>query len=174
METRLIEISLDTAKRWYEQGGELKDMALGAYSEQELVGSRLPKTWQEFCEQNEVKIGECYFDDCCFLIEADEDGNTRDIVNDRNILPSKQAAKQHLALMQLHQLRDCYRNGWLPDGLSDVHGIEMYYDPSNGVVKVRVIKCHSISKFLSFQTEERAKEFLNNFREPIEEAGDLI
>ena len=25
METRLIEISLDTAKRWYEQGGELKD-----------------------------------------------------------------------------------------------------------------------------------------------------
>ena len=174
METRQIELSFDTAKRWYEQGGELKEMALGAYSEQELVGSRLPKTWQEFCEQNEVKIGECYFDDCCFLIEADEDGNTRDIVNDRNILPSKQAAKQHLTLMQLHQLRDCYRGGWLPNGLSDVHGIEMYYDPSNGVVKVRVIKCHSISKFLSFQTEERAKEFLTNFRELIEQAWDLI
>ena len=76
--------------------------------------------------------------------------------------------------MQLHQLRDCYRGGWLPNGLSDVHGIEMYYDPSNGVVKVRVIKCHSISKFLSFQTEERAKEFLTNFRELIEEAEDLI
>ena len=26
METRYIEISLDTAKRWYEQGGELKDI----------------------------------------------------------------------------------------------------------------------------------------------------
>ena len=174
METRLIEISLDTAKRWYEQGGELKDMALGAFSEHELIGDRLPKTWQEFCEQNEVKIGECYLDDCCGLIEADEDGNTRDKVNDRNILPSKQVAKQHLALMQLHQLRDCYRDGWLPDGLSGVHGIERYYDPSNGVVKVRVIKYHSISKFLSFQTEERAKEFLNNFRELIEQAGDLI
>ena len=174
METRYIEISLETAKRWYEQGGELKDMALEAYSEQELVGSRLPKTWQEFCEQNEVKIGECYLDDCCGLIEADEGGDTRDKVNDRHILPSKQAAKQHLTLMQLHQLRDCYRGGWLPNGLSDVHGIEMYYDPSNGVVKVRVIKCHSISKFLSFQTEERAKEFLTNFRELIEQAWDLI
>ena len=67
-----------------------------------------------------------------------------------------------------------YRGGWLPNGLSDVHGIEMYYDPSNGVVKVRVIKCHIISKFLSFQTEERAKEFLTNFRELIEQAWDLI
>ena len=174
MITRQIELSLDTARRWYEQGGELRELALGAFSKQVLIGGRLPKTWQEFCEQNEVKNGECYFDNCCFLIEADEDGNTRDIVNDRNILPSKQAAKQHLALMQLHQLRDCYREGWLPNGLSDVHGIEMYYDPSNGVVKVRVIKSHSISMFLSFQAEERAKEFLTNFRELIEEAWDLI
>ena len=174
METRQIEISLETAKRWYEQGGELKEMALGAYSEQELIGSRLPKTWQEFCEQNEVKIGECYLDDCCGLIEADDDGNTRDKVNDRNILPHKPAALAHLALMQLHQLRDCYRDGWLPNGLSSVHGIEMYYEPGDGVVKVRVRKCYCISKFLSFQTEERAKEFLNNFRDLIEQAWDLI
>ena len=111
METRQIELSLDTAKRLYEQGGEYRDIALTAFKEHELIGDRLPKTWQEFCAQNEVKIGECYLNDCCGLIEADEDGDTRDIVNDRNILPSKQAAKQHLALMQLHQLRDCYRDG---------------------------------------------------------------
>ena len=174
METRQIEISLDTARRLYEQGGEYRNIALTAFNEHELIGDRLPKTWEEFCAQNEVKIGECYLDDCCGLIEALEDGNTRDKVNDRNILPHKPAALAHLALMQLHQLRDCYRDGWLPDGLSDVHGIEMYYDPSNGVVKMRVIKCHIISKFLSFQTEERAKEFLTNFRELIELAGDLI
>ena len=90
------------------------------------------------------------------------------------MLPSKQAVEQHLAYMQLHQLRDCYREGWLPDGFSSIYGIEMYYDPSNGVVKFRVIKYYSISKFLSFQTEERAKEFLNNFRNFIEKAWDLI
>ena len=101
-------------------------------------------------------------------------GIERNINHDRNLLPSKQAVEQHLAYMQLHQLRDCYREGWLPDGLSSIYGIEMYYDPSNGVVKFRVIKYYSISKFLSFQTEERAKEFLNNFRNFIEKAWDLI
>ena len=44
METRLIRISLDTAKRWYEQGGELKDMALGAFALEEL-GVKLPSTF---------------------------------------------------------------------------------------------------------------------------------
>ena len=59
METRQIELSLDTAKRLYEQGGEYRDIALTAFKEHELVGDSLPKTWQEFCEQNAVKIGEC-------------------------------------------------------------------------------------------------------------------
>ena len=174
METRQIEISLDTARRLYEQGGEYRNIALTAFKEHELIGDRLPKTWDEYCAQNEVKIGECYLDDCCGLIEAYEGGDTRDKVNDRNILPHKPAALAHLALMQLHQLRDCYRDGWLPNGLSSVRGIEMYYEPGDGVVKVRVIKCYCISKFLSFQTEERAKEFLNNFRDLIEQAWDLI
>ena len=37
METRTIELSLDTARRWYEQGGELKEMALGAFDEKKLI-----------------------------------------------------------------------------------------------------------------------------------------
>ena len=171
METRYIEISLDTAKRWYEQGGELKDMALGAYSEQELIGSRLPKTWQEFCEQNEVKIGECYLDDCCGLIEADDDGNTRDKVNDRNILPSKQAAKQHLALMQLHQLRDAWREGWLPDWKDDNQRKYVVYNPEGEFT----IGYFTITRrFLSFQDEKRAEEFKKCFIDLIKQAGDLI
>lgn len=171
METRYIEISLDTAKRWYEQGGEYRNIALTAFKEHELIGDRLPKTWQEFCEQNEVKIGECYFDDCCFLIEADVDGNTRDIVNDRNILPSKQAAKQHLALMQLHQLRDAWREGWVPDWKDDSQRKYVIYNPEGEFT----IGYFTITRrFLAFQDEKRAEEFLTNFRELIEQAGDLI
>ena len=93
--------------------------------------------------------------------------------SDRNVLPNKQAAEQHLALMQLHQLRDCYRNGWLPNESVSAHIIERYYDPNIGAI-LRVIKYYHPSKFLSFQTEVRAKEFLTNFRELIEQAGDLI
>ena len=36
METRNVKITLETAKRWYEQGGEFKEMALSAFTEAEL------------------------------------------------------------------------------------------------------------------------------------------
>ena len=55
METRFIEISLETAKRLYEQGGEYRNIALTAFKEHELIGDRLPKTWEEFCKQNKIK-----------------------------------------------------------------------------------------------------------------------
>ena len=171
METRQIELSLDTAKRLYEQGGEYRDIALTAFKEHELIGDRLPKTWQEFCAQNEVKIGECYLNDCCGLIEADEDGDTRDIVNDRNILPSKQAAKQHLALMQLHQLRDCYREGWLPDWKNENQDKYVIYNPEGGF---RIGRFSYTRRFLAFQDEKRANEFKDCFIDLIRKAGDLI
>ena len=139
----------------------------------EDIKSQLPKTWEEFCKNYPCKKDECYLTTDCELYNI-LGGIERNINHDRNLLPSKQAVEQHLAYMQLHQLRDCYREGWLPDGLSSQYSIERYYDPSNGVVKFRVIKYYSISKFLSFQTEEKAKEFLNNFRNFIEEAWDLI
>lgn len=138
----------------------------------EDIKSNLPKTWEEFCEQYKIKNGECYLDTSSYINKLRDSKRYSD--SDKNILPSKKAAEQHLALMQLHQLRDCYREGWLPDGFSDQYSIEMYYDPSNGVVKLRIIKYYSISKFLSFQDEERTKEFLNNFRNLIEKAWDLI
>ena len=137
----------------------------------EDIKPQLPKTWEEFCRQNKIEKNECYLDACsciekAFIRERCED-------SDRNVLPNKQAAEQHLALMQLHQLRDCYRNGWLPNESVSAHIIERYYDPNIGAI-LRVIKYYHPSKFLSFQTEVRAKEFLTNFRELIEQAGDLI
>ena len=36
MEARNVKVSLETAKRWYEQGGEFKEMALSAFTEAEL------------------------------------------------------------------------------------------------------------------------------------------
>ena len=138
----------------------------------EDIKSQLPKTWEEFCKNYPINSGE-FIIGLSSQIGSPRWGD-RDINIDRNVLPNYKAGEAHLALMQLHQLRDCYREGWLPDGLSSQYSIEMYYDPSNGVVKFRIIKYYSISKFLSFQTEEKAKEFLNNFRNFIEKAWDLI
>ena len=133
----------------------------------EDIKPQFPKTWEEFCEQNAIKRSECYLDTSSCIIDM-WDGK-RDISSDRNVLPSKEATEAHLALMQLHQLRDCYRQGWIPT-----------VDEVSFVIIKRVrgyLEVNSFtysSKFLSFQSEEIAKEFLDNFRDLIEQAGDLI
>ena len=72
METRKIELALDTAKRWYAQGGELRQMALGVYKKEELVYRIIPKTWNEFCDYRRFERGECYISDDSRIVEKVE------------------------------------------------------------------------------------------------------
>ena len=58
MEERSIKISLDKAREWYNRGGEYKELALSAFSEEEIKASMLPNTWEEFCEMHSVKCTE--------------------------------------------------------------------------------------------------------------------
>ena len=169
MEERNVKISLDKAREWYNRGGELKELALSAFTEKEITESALPNTWEEFCKMYPIKDDEWYI------------GMNSDIINmfqgkrynryNRNILPSQQAAKAHLALMQLHQLRDCYRQGWLPDW-SD--SCQEKYCIEFGKNIYKIFKYYTYSHFLSFQSEDIAKKFLDNFKGFIETAGDLI
>lgn len=159
METRYIELSLDTAKRWYEQGGELKDMALGAFEEKKLIGYRLPKTWEEYR-----------------TIKGDEGEKANAALSFaytsiNSAFADYHDTQKHIALMKLHLLRDEYRNGWLPDWNDKEtlkYGIEI--TASRWIIWTNT----ATRRFLSFQTKELAEEFLNNFRELIEQAGDLI
>ena len=176
MITRQIELSLDTARRWYEQGGELRELALGAFSKQALIGGRLPKTWDEFCEENDIRKDECFIGEfgtflpMCF-------SRKRHANQDKNKLPSQEAGIQHLAYIQLHQLRDCYRKGWLPnleDEADEKYGIERLYNRATGRFELRVVWYDHVSTFLLFPSYKMANEFLTNFRELIEQAGDLI
>lgn len=134
----------------------------------EDIKPQLPQTWEEFCEQNKGKENECYIDNYCHIREAYV--GERQKTADRNILPSKQAAEQHLALMQLHQLRDCYRQGWIPDYTNDSKKwcIKKYAN----YFSIDLNNCGM--EFLSFQTRELADQFLNNFKDLIKQAGDLI
>lgn len=134
----------------------------------EDIKPQLPKTWKQFCKQNKIKEGEYFIYDNGIIMEADAD--ERDADFNRNVLPSKQAAEQHLALMQLHQLRDCYRQGWVPDYTNDSKKwcILKYGNKHTTDVPYNRIE------FLTFQTRELAEQFLANFRDLIEQAGDLI
>ena len=134
----------------------------------EDIKPQFPKTWEEFCEQNAIKRSECYLDTSSCIIDM-WDGK-RDISSDRNVLPSKEATEAHLALMQLHQLRDCYREGWKPDWNNDCNKYIIVKNRDKYVV----FGGNWTNQFLSFQDRERAEEFLTNFRDLIEKAGDLI
>lgn len=140
----------------------------------EDIKPQLPKTWEEFCEMRNFNKHEVYieFNSQCVEIGELPDGMKRNPHEDRNTLPSEQAAEAHLALMQLHQLRDCYRQGWVPDW-NNVD--EDKYSIISDKVKVYIIQSMLLSPcFLAFQSEEIAQEFLDNFRNLIEQAGDLI
>ena len=175
MEERSIKISLEKAREWYNKGGELKEIALSAFTEKEITESALPNSWQEFCDMYPLKCTEWFIDNdsvlkAVFVPEVSRH-NTRYSKDYRNVLPSLKAAKAHLALMQLHQLRDCYRQGWKPDW-SDGHKNKSCIIFHEG--NYHIDNYCLYNRFLSFQSEDIARKFLNNFKGLIETAGDLI
>ena len=133
----------------------------------EDIGPQLPKTWEEFCSQNSVKNGECYIDVQSNVLKSG--WKNRDIYEDKNMFPSQKAAEQHLALIQLHQLRDCYRQGWIPIEDQVSFGITRRIDGC-----LNIDRFMYSSRFLLFPNKEIAEEFLTNFWDIIEQAGDLI
>lgn len=138
----------------------------------EDIKPQLPKTWREFCEKNEIGATEaCINNNSMILLCAKR--KPRDYRFDENVLPNRSAAETHLALMKLHQLRDCYRQGWQPDWTTQEDKYIIENAPFK-LSKYRVSFSFFNPGFLSFQNERLALEFLNNFRDLIEQAGDLI
>ena len=115
MEERNIKISIEKAREWYSYGGELKKLALSVFTEKEIKENVLPNSWEEFFEMYllEKDKKEWYID-----VDSTPRYKHKGVIcfeDSKNVLPSKQAAFAHLAYMQLHQLRNCYRQGWKPN-----------------------------------------------------------
>lgn len=127
----------------------------------------MPKTWSEFCEVHPLQRNETFI-----TCRSDIHGCGLDLRRREDIyyLPTREAAKAHLALMQLHQLRDYYRQGWTPNWLDNNFKWGIFICRNDIRIEL-IVYCVS---FLSFQTKELAEEFLKNFRDLIKQAGDLI
>lgn len=163
METRQIEISLDTARRLYEQGGEYRNIALTAFKEHELIGDRLSKTWDEYCAKH-GDVGD--------KIKASL--NTAYMTINKHVFSDYKQTQAHIAMIKLHLLRDEYRQGWKPTWTDKSTKYGVVWNTLSEKKKL-IVAWHSYAPlFLSFPTEEIAREFLSNFRELIEQAGDLI
>lgn len=162
-EERNITLTLDKAQEWYKKGGELREIALQAFTEKEL--NPLPRSWEEFCKNCPVKKGECFLEseDEIMVIHHNIVGNRIY----KNWIPSIKSAEAHLAMIQLEQLRDCWRQGWKPKPKENSYAIKI------GCAGLNVHYFNTI-EFLSFPTKEMAEEFLKCFKDLIEKAGDLI
>ena len=130
----------------------------------------LPKTWEEFCNNNPRREGEFYINDISEIRETSASTGGRYKNIDVNVLPSREYAEAMLALCKLIQLRDCYNDGWKPNwsDRSEKHCI--FY--SNGNVELFIR--NSWSCILVFKSRELRNEFYNNFKDLIEQAKLLL
>lgn len=130
----------------------------------------LPETWEEFCEL-------CPQMDKEYYIAIDSNiiccGGRRVADTDKNMLTSREDAESHLVYIQLHRLRDCYRQGWIPDWTNKESTKYCIYFCGNCNDYI-ISPCRQISHFLSFQSYEIAEKFLKCFRNLIVQAGDLL
>lgn len=127
----------------------------------------LPKSWEEFCKNNPVKKNEYFIDGNGEIICAAEKHRTTNL---KNILPNKETAEAFLALMQLVQLRDCYRQGWKPDSIMGGYNAVI----THGKYNLTSDYYYWGNRILSFQTENISEDFLANFRDLIYKAKELI
>ena len=168
-------LSFDDAVTLYKTGDPRNTaIALFFYNGEDLKNGfvkNFPKDWEDFCTnyKNKHNEGECYISTGSEIRES----TAEDKVNpksDKNLVPNKQCAEAVLALTQLLQLREFYRQGWKPNLTASTGIFAIFYMKNKYTVEEFIYS----SEFLTFQTREIANEFLFNFRDLIEKAGDLI
>lgn len=89
----------------------------------------------------------------------------------RNIFATEEQARAAVALAQLSQLREVYRQEWTPDWNN---GSQTKYSIANLEGKTYKNCAYRYGHFLCFQSEEVRDEFLENFKDLIEEASPLL
>jgi len=127
------------------------------------IKKQLPKSWEELKEitgAHITKDSAILSDDTCFQTTH---------VN-KNIFKTKEQAEAAIALAQLSQLRDVYRQGWVPDWDDEEIKHCIIFHKNDLVLDYH----REFNNFLSFQSREIAKQFLYNFHELIIKAKPLM
>ena len=89
----------------------------------------------------------------------------------QNLIDSYPTFNQIIAVLKLKQLRDYYNNNWHCDWKNE-------YEENAVIIRshgeLKIFADWAITTFLTFKSMEIADVFLINFRDLIEQAGDLI
>lgn len=144
----------------------------------------LPKGWEiDKVEGNEIILKEIKkelpktWEGCAKIIRGAENISVYGIISEfesiatssKSFIP-KGLGKPMLALMQLLVCREVYRQGWKPDwdDSTNKYCIIITYNIPTKYIAI------NYNRILSFQSEEVRDEFLENFKDLIEEAKELI
>ena len=122
----------------------------------------LPKSWEEL-----IRIEGYYIGTCAGV--SDYQGASKEV--NKNVFATRKQAEAAVALAQLSQLRDAYRQGWVPDW--ENAGLKKYvifFEESH----LRIDYWYTREYFLSFESQAIAQEFLKNFKDLIEKARPLM
>ena len=164
METRNVKISLETAKRWYEQGGEFKEMALPAFTEAELNPIR--NEWKSKFIGKEIKGEYIAHDGCIYKIDC--------ICNysEKGTYKTEKQAKSALAYAQLTQLMALpeYNGDWVPDWSNDDECKYIIRRYGNEIGTNFFINTHYP---ISFKIAEIRDKFLENNLDLLKEYFEL-
>lgn len=133
------------------------------------IKKELPNSWEEFCETHTMQEEEAWINDFAVIRIVVSKGG--DITNKWfNFLPNKEYAEAILSLIQLIQLRDCYRDGWKPNWEE--------FTPKESIIFFNddfLFDNHAReAKIFSFQSKKIRDKFYNNFKDLIEKTKPLF
>ena len=163
METRNVKITIETAKRWYEQGGEFKEMALSAFTEDELNPGR--NEWEsKFIGK---VIDGVYFESDGCIYKTDCICN----YSEKGTYKTEKQAKSALAYAQLTQLMALpeYNGDWVPDWNDD----EFKYIIGRYSCNIKINRYSKIYYPISFKSAEIRDKFLENNFDLLKEYFEL-
>ena len=128
-----------------------------------------PRSWEEYCDK--VVDTDCFRASFATIPEFVPVGNRmhQPLFNEFN---TEEEAKAFLALGKLIQLRDAWIGDWRPDW--DKSSTKVKYVIYFADNKICATWLHTINHILSFPTKEMRDDFLETFRDLIEEAKPLL
>ena len=127
------------------------------------IKKELPKAWED------LELFDGYFKDGNCRINFTQENTTQE--KNKDIFATKEQAKASIALAQLSQLREVYRNGWVPNWSSFEQDKFIIDFVDNKINK----SCYQVADtFLAFQDKETRDLFLENFKDLIEQTKPLM
>lgn len=132
--------------------------------------NELPTTWEEAYTKYLCNTTIYYINTNGKITQYTEPIPANAVFN-KNALLSSERAEEVLALIQLITLKDIYNNGWKPDYTNFQEEKHTIVNEDNDIV-IKVY--NSYPRILAFKTSGLAYKFIENFKDLINIAKELI